>query len=64
LRPESDYYRNILGIECAKQGLVDEAIKQFQEAVRLAPSEPAYRSNLDRALALKQSGTVSPEDAR
>jgi Flp pilus assembly protein TadD len=43
----------MLGITYGQKGTYTEAVEQFREAVRLAPVEPAYRKNLDRAEALK-----------
>lgn len=64
LRPESAYYRAVLGIECGKMGLLDEAVEQFREAVRLDPADPAHRSNLDRALALKRTAEPARDGSK
>jgi len=32
-----------------QKGSLDEAVRKFEEAVRLAPDKPAYRENLERA---------------
>ena len=39
-----------LGTALAKRGQIDEAIRQFQEAVRLKPNDADARSNLGNAL--------------
>jgi Flp pilus assembly protein TadD len=51
-RPDSAYFRNALGIEYARQNQAQNALMEFQEAVRLDPREPAYLRNLDRARAM------------
>lgn len=43
--------RNVEGLECYEKWLVDDAIKNFKEAVRLAPDDPEYHLNLARARA-------------
>jgi len=43
--------RNVEGLECYEKWLVDDAIKNFKEAVRLAPADPEYHLNLARARA-------------
>ena len=43
--------RNVEGLECYEKWLVDDAIKNFKEAVRLAPEDPEYHLNLARARA-------------
>ena len=48
----------MLGITYGQRGLFDNAVEQFNMAVRLDPSESAYRENLERALKMKES---SPE---
>jgi Flp pilus assembly protein TadD len=40
---------NLLGIDCARSERYEDALRQFETAVRLDPNEPAYRRNLDRA---------------
>ena len=44
-------FRNVEGLECYEKWLVDDAIKNFKEAVRLAPDDPEYHLNLARARA-------------
>ena len=60
LQPGNAYFRNMLGITYGQQGMYDRALKQFEEAVRLDPSEPAYRLNLDKASGLKGAGDRPP----
>jgi tetratricopeptide (TPR) repeat protein len=43
--------RNVEGLECYEKWQVDDAIKNFKEAVRLAPDDPEYHLNLARARA-------------
>jgi len=43
--------RNVEGLECYERWQVDDAIKNFKEAVRLAPDDPEYHLNLARARA-------------
>jgi tetratricopeptide (TPR) repeat protein len=42
---------NVEGLECYEKWQVDDAIKNFKEAVRLAPDDPEYHLNLARARA-------------
>jgi tetratricopeptide (TPR) repeat protein len=42
---------NVEGLECYEKWEVDDAIKNFMAAVRLAPEDPEYRLNLARARA-------------
>ena len=42
---------NVEGLECYEKWQVDDAIKNFKEAVRLAPEDPEYHLNLARARA-------------
>ena len=52
-QPDNAMYRNLLGIAYGQKGLYAEAVGQFREAVRLAPEEPSYRKNLERASGIK-----------
>ena len=42
---------NVEGLECYEKWEVDDAIKNFEAAVRLVPEDPEYRLNLARARA-------------
>lgn len=42
---------NLEGLACYDKWLVDDAIRNFREAVRLAPDDPEYHLNLARARA-------------
>lgn len=42
---------NVLGLQHYERWDIDEAIKSFNEAIRLSPEEPEYHLNLARALA-------------
>jgi tetratricopeptide (TPR) repeat protein len=42
---------NVEGLQCYEKWEVDDAIKNFMAAVRLAPEDPEYRLNLARARA-------------
>lgn len=42
---------NVEGLECYDKWEVEDAIKNFKEAVRLAPDDPEYHLNLARARA-------------
>jgi Flp pilus assembly protein TadD len=55
LQPGNPYFRNMLGITYGQKGRYDQAVEQFEAAVKLAPSEPAYRRNLERASGLGKS---------
>jgi len=37
-----------------QKGSLDEAVRQFEKAVSLAPDKPSYRENLERALGQKK----------
>jgi tetratricopeptide (TPR) repeat protein len=47
--PDSPVEHNLLGIDLARASRYEDAMRQFDIAVRLDPNEPAYRRNLDRA---------------
>ena len=53
LTPDDAQARNNLGSALASQGNYDEAIRQFQEAVRINPNHADARNNLALALAKK-----------
>ena len=46
---------NDRGFIFLKNGQIDEAIDQFQEAIRLKPDDPSARNNLTRALEAKKN---------
>ena len=50
VREQAESY-NVEGLECYEKWEVDDAIRKFKEAVRLAPEDPEYRLNLARARA-------------
>jgi tetratricopeptide (TPR) repeat protein len=50
VRQQAESY-NVEGLECYEKWEVDDAIRKFEEAVRLAPEDPEYRLNLARARA-------------
>jgi tetratricopeptide (TPR) repeat protein len=50
VRQQAESY-NVEGLECYEKWEVDDAIRKFKEAVRLAPEDPEYRLNLARARA-------------
>jgi len=60
LQPQNPYVRNILGALYGQKGLYDDAIAEFEEARRISPDEPAFRSNLDRRFRLN----VTPRRGR
>lgn len=47
--PDDARLRNDLGVQLAASGLLDEASREFEAAARLAPQDPAIRSNLERS---------------
>jgi protein O-mannosyl-transferase len=53
LQQENPYYHNMLGIAYGKKGWYDQAIAEFQVSIRLAPNEPSWQMNLQRAMRLK-----------
>jgi Flp pilus assembly protein TadD len=53
-QPHNAMYHNMLGITYGQKGMHSEAVEQFKEAVRLAPEEPSYRRNLERASSTKK----------
>lgn len=55
LEPEKAAWHNLLGIEYGKKGIAAAAAREFEAAVRLNPAEPAYRQNLERAQALRDT---------
>jgi 4-amino-4-deoxy-L-arabinose transferase-like glycosyltransferase len=62
LNPYNHIYLNNLGIEYAKKGLFNEAIMEFEAAIRMSPNEPSYRLNLNKVLGLKgSSGNRYPD---
>lgn len=50
--PDSPVEHNLLGIDYGRASKYEDAVRQFETAVRLDPKEPAYRRNLDRARSL------------
>jgi cytochrome c-type biogenesis protein CcmH/NrfG len=54
MRPDYSQARNNLGRVRLEQRQVDEALKQFREAVRLDPQNPQAWFNLSEAYAAKQ----------
>ena len=55
MKPDDAAARNNLGIALVSKGRLDEAIEQFQAAIRLKPDDAEARKNLARALAMKSS---------
>ena len=63
LQPANPYDHNMLGIAYGKEGLYDDAVKEFEMAVRLAPGEAASSVNLQRALDLR-AGAAHVQSAK
>ena len=59
LQPASAELRRNLGFALSQQGSLDEAIKEFEEAVRLKPDYADARTQLDNARAKKLSSESS-----
>jgi Flp pilus assembly protein TadD len=55
LLPDYSNARINLGIALGSAGRLDEAINQFQEAIRLKPDDPDARNNLTRALEVQKN---------
>jgi tetratricopeptide (TPR) repeat protein len=58
----NDVAHNCLGLALAKKGQTDEAIRHFQEALKLKPDFAVARRNLEAALATK-AGSPQPTGA-
>jgi tetratricopeptide (TPR) repeat protein len=57
LSPEDSQAHNALGVALASQGRVEQAAKEFAEAVRLNPGSQQARDNLERAAMLTRRST-------
>jgi Flp pilus assembly protein TadD len=54
LRPDVAKLHNHLGFALFKDGDIEGAIQEFQEAVRLAPEHEDYRRDLDMAIVVRK----------
>jgi Flp pilus assembly protein TadD len=61
LEPTDADAHNALGVVLASLGRLDEATAHFERAVALDPDDASYRSNLDRANALRRHGMSAPD---
>jgi Flp pilus assembly protein TadD len=59
VKPDYPEAHNHLGLALVRKGQTDEAIRQFQEALRLKPDYAAARRSLEAALATKAGSPYS-----
>jgi len=60
LTPADPAAHNLWGAALASGGRLEDAIAQFQEALRLAPNDPQARANLERARRLTSTTPLRP----